>query len=204
MWEALVIRSRASYNPLPVQFILASASPRRKELLSNAGFDFETRVSHVEEVHRAGETPEEYVSRLARDKALAVAGLVVSGSLVLGADTEVVIDGQILGKPRNAEDAARMLRLLAGQVHLVITGVCLASAPDRIVSSKHAVTSVTFCRLDDQEIRDYVQSDEPLDKAGAYAIQGLASKFVTHIEGSYSNVMGLPIHVVYEMLKPFG
>jgi len=186
-----------------MHFILASASPRRKELLISAGFDFETRASAIEEVHRPGETPEEYVSRLATDKALAIARLAASGSLVLGADTEVVIDGLILGKPRNADDATRMLRLLAGRVHVVITGVCLASAPDRIEASKHAVTSVTFRALDEREIHDYVQSGEPLDKAGAYGIQGLASKFVTRIEGSYFNVMGLPVHLVYEMLKPY-
>jgi septum formation protein len=186
-----------------MHFILASASPRRRELLISAGFDFETCASHIEEVHRPGETPEEYVSRLATDKALAVARLAASGSLVLGADTEVVIDGLILGKPRDGDDATRMLRLLAGRVHVVITGVCLASAPDHIEASKAAVTNVTFRALDEREIHDYVQSGEPLDKAGAYGIQGLASKFVTRIEGSYFNVMGLPVHLVYEMLKPY-
>jgi len=186
-----------------MHFILASASPRRKELLTNAGFDFEARASYIEEVHRPGETPGEYVSRLAAGKALTVASQVAPRRLVLGADTEVVIDGQILGKPRDAADAARMVRLLAGKTHRVITGVCLVSAPDRIEASNVAVTSVTFCSLDEQEICDYVASGEPNDKAGAYAIQGLASRFVTHIEGSYFNVMGLPIHLVYEMLKPF-
>jgi len=186
-----------------MHFILASSSPRRKELLLKAGFDFETRASHIEEIHRAGETAEEYVSRLAADKARAIARSVPPGSLVLGADTEVVIEGQILGKPVDADDAARMLQLLAGRVHRVITGVCLVTAPDRLEALKHAVTGVTFRALDEQEIRDYVQSGEPMDKAGAYAVQGLASKFVTRIEGSYFNVMGLPVHLVYEMLKPF-
>lgn len=195
--------SRPSIIALQMRFILASGSPRRRELLLKAGFDFETRVSHVEEMHRAGESPEQYVSRLAADKTLAVAKSASPGSLVLGADTEVVIDGQILGKPADSEDAARMLQLLAGRVHRVITGICLVTAPHRIEALKHDVTSVTFRAMDEEEIRDYVASGEPMDKAGAYGIQGLASKFVTRIEGSYFNVMGLPVHLVYEMLKPF-
>ncbi len=186
-----------------MHLILASHSPRRVELLSSAGFDFEARASHVEEVHCPGESPEDYVTRLARDKAWAVARSAPPGSLVLGADTEVVIDGQILGKPTGPENAARMLRLLAGCVHRVITGVCLIVAPDSVQALKHETTFVTFAPMDEQEISDYVQSGEPMDKAGAYAVQGLAARFVTRIEGSYSNVVGLPISLVYQVLKPF-
>jgi septum formation protein len=186
-----------------MRLILASNSARRGELLRSAGFDFEVRVSHVEEVHRAGESAEDYVMRLAGDKAGAVARSAPAGRLVLGADTEVVIDGQILGKPTDFDDAARMLHLLAGRVHRVITGVCLMVAPDSLKTLKHEITFVTFASMDEREIQDYVQSAEPMDKAGAYAVQGLAGRFVTRIEGSYSNVVGLPISLVYEILKPF-
>jgi septum formation protein len=186
-----------------MRLILASNSPRRKELLLNAGFDFEIRASRVEEIRREGEAAEEFVCRLARDKASAVASSAPAGSLVLGADTVVVIDDQILGKPASPDAAARMLRLLAGRTHRVITGVCLILAPRRIAALKHEVTRVTFSALDEKEIRDYVTSGEPMDKAGAYGIQRLASKFVTCVEGSYFNVMGLPVHLVYDMLKPF-
>ena len=171
--------------------------------MRSAGFDFEARVSHVEEVHRAGEPAEDYVMRLACDKAAAVARAAPADSLVLGADTEVVIDGQILGKPNDLDDAARMLRLLAGHIHRVITGVCLIVAPESRHALRHEITFVTFAPMGEGEIRDYVQSGEPMDKAGAYAVQGLAGRFVTRIEGSYSNVVGLPISLVYEILKPF-
>lgn len=186
-----------------MQLILASKSPRREELLRRAGFTFETRASRVDEIYQAGESAEEFTSRIARNKARAVAASSQPADLVLGADTVVVVDGQILGKPAGPDDAARMLRQLAGRSHRVITAVCLVFAPDRIEALKTEVTLVTFAPLDEQAIRDYVQSGEPMDKAGAYAIQGLASKFVARIEGSYSNVVGLPIHLVYEILKPF-
>jgi len=185
-----------------MQLILASKSPRREELLRRAGFSFETRASHVDEIRHAGETAEEFTCRIAGDKARAVAAFAQPGDLVLGADTVVVVDGQILGKPASSDDAERMLGQLAGRTHRVITGVCLIVGPDRVEALKSEVTLVTFAPLDEQEIRDYVQSGEPMDKAGAYAIQGLASKFVTRIEGSYSNVVGLPIHLVNEILKP--
>ena len=185
-----------------MHLILASDSPRRKELLRSAGFNFEARASHVEEVCFPGESAEEFVCRTARDKAQAVAAFIQAGSVVLGADTVVVVDAHILGKPAGSADAARMLRQLAGSTHRVITGVCLIIAPDRVEALKHETTFVTFSSMSEAEIRDYVQSGEPLDKAGAYGIQGLASNFVTRIEGSYSNVVGLPIHLVYEMLKP--
>lgn len=186
-----------------MRLILASKSPRREELLRRAGFTFETRVSQIDEIPQVGESAEEFTCRIACDKARAVAAFAQPGNLVLGADTVVVVDGQILGKPAGPDDAARMVRQLAGRTHRVITGVCLVLVPDRVEALKTEVTLVTFVPLEEQEIQDYVQSGESMDKAGAYAIQGLASKFVARIEGSYSNVVGLPIHLVYEILKPF-
>ncbi|MGO8788538.1 MAG: Maf family protein [Terriglobia bacterium] len=185
-----------------MSFFLASSSPRRMELLRNAGFHFEVIPSGIDEGEPIpGEIPEEYARRLARAKALQVAATSPSGSLVLGADTIVTINGLILGKPTGPLDATRMLRLLSGQTHEVITAICLVSAPDRIEGLKHEATFVTFCNLNEEEIRAYVASHEPFDKAGAYAIQGLASKFVTHISGCYFNVVGLPVPLLYETLK---
>ena len=188
-----------------MNLLLASNSPRRTELLRNAGFHFEVIPSGVDEgVPNPGELPEEYARRLARAKALHVAATSPSGRLVLGADTVVTINGLILGKPSGPLDATRMLRLLSGQTHEVITAICLVRAPDRIEALDHEATFVTFCELNEEEIRAYVDSHEPLDKAGAYAIQGLASKFVTHISGCYFNVVGLPISLLYEILKTLG
>lgn len=185
----------------PMRLILASASPRRRELLRQAGFDFETRPSGVQELRRVGESAEDFARRVAREKALEVAKLSPPGRLVLGADTVVAMNGEILGKPLDADDAARMLQLLAGRTHTVITGVCLIQAPGYLVALRHAATRVGFRPLDEKEIRDYVQSGEPMDKAGAYGIQGLASKFVSRIDGCYFNVVGLPISLVVEMLQ---
>lgn len=173
-------------------------------MLWKAGFDFEVRPSKVGETRLPNETAEEFTARLAREKALEVATTAPRDGLVLGVDTVVVLDGKILGKPTGSEDAARMLRMLSGSTHLVITGVCLVRAPDRVEALRHDTTLVTFRSLDEQEILSYIASGEPFDKAGAYAIQGLASKFVTRIEGSYFNVMGLPVALVYELLKSYG
>jgi len=136
------------------------------------------------------------------DKALAVAAEAPPGSLILGADTIVVADHEILGKPADASDALRMLRMLSGRTHRVITGVCIVRAPGSIEAVKHETTHVTFRSLDESEIAAYVASGEPLDKAGAYGIQGQASKFVTRVEGCYFNVVGLPLSLVYGLLKP--
>jgi len=184
-----------------MHLILASASPRRRDLLRNAGFDFEVRPSEIVEVIRPGELPEEFARRAAREKATQIAAAAPRGRLVLGADTVVVIDGQTLGKPSDPPDATRMLRLLSGRTHQVHTGICLVRAPAEIEALEHETTLVTFRELDEKEIRDYVESGEPWDKAGAYAIQGLASKFITRISGCYSNVVGLPVALVYEILK---
>jgi septum formation protein len=188
-----------------MKLLLASNSPRRIELLRNAGFEFEVIPSGIDEgLPIPGDLPEDYARRVARAKALHVASRSPAGSLVLGADTIVTIGGLILGKPSGPFDATRMLHLLSGQTHEVITAICLVSAPDQIAALKHETTFVTFCELNDDEIRAYVASHEPFDKAGAYAIQGLASKFVTRISGCYFNVVGLPVSLVYEILKSIG
>lgn len=177
-------------------FVLASGSPRRAELLRAAGFEFAIRVADVDESVLPNELPRDYVARLSREKALAVAA---EDEIVLGADTTVVVQDEIIGKPENAEDAARMLRMLSGQWHDVLTGVSVVR--NNQVRSEVAVTRVKFVELSEDEIGWYVASGEPMDKAGAYGIQGCASRFVERIEGSYSNVVGLPVQMVYEMLK---
>jgi nucleoside triphosphate pyrophosphatase len=187
-----------------IRLILASNSPRRRELLRNAGFRFDVRPSGIEETRLPGESPEDFARRMARDKALDVAQMSNRGSLVLGADTVVAINGEILEKPVDAADAARMLRTLSGRTHRVITGICLARAPETVLAWTHETTSVTFRNLTDDEINHYVASGEPFDKAGGYAIQGLASRFVTRIEGCYFNVVGLPIPLVYEIVESIG
>jgi len=180
--------------------VLASQSPRRKEILAQAGIPFVVRVSGIEEVRGPDEAPEAYVERLAREKASAVEAL--EEDYVLAADTTVVIDGHVLEKPRNQEDAAAMLRLLSGRRHAVLTGVCLRHQ-GRLHSGVEA-TEVRFAELSEEEITRYAGSGEPMDKAGAYAIQGLASKFIRGIEGCYFNVVGLPVRRVYEMLRAAG
>lgn len=181
--------------------ILASHSPRRQELLKNAGINFIAQPAEVDEARHSGEMAEEYVRRLAREKTLHVAQAAPPGTLVLGADTTVVAAGQTLGKPRDAEDARRMLRLLSGATHRVITGICFVRAPEKIEALRHETTTVVFQALTEEEIEHYVASGEVLDKAGAYGIQGLASRFVTRIEGCFFNVVGLPISQVYEVLR---
>ena len=180
-----------------LELVLASQSPRRRELLAVAGFRFTVRVKPVEELRRANESPIDYARRLARDKAESVWER--SGEIVLGADTIVVIDDQVLEKPADANDARAMLRLLAGREPTVITGICLLHDNGAIVD--HAATEVRFAPLTDAEIADYIASGEPMDKAGAYAIQGLASKFVESVHGCYFNVMGLPLSLVYRHWK---
>jgi septum formation protein len=186
-----------------MRLILASSSPRRQELLYQSGFEFEVRPARVQEVRRAGEKAEEFARRLAREKALEVARSAPADSLVLGADTVVVVNTEILGKPADAEDVARMLRMLSGVTHRVVTAVCLVKPPDHVRALSHEATLVTFRTLEEQEIREYISTGEPFDKAGAYAVQGIASKFVACIEGDHSNVVGLPVRLVKELLKPF-
>jgi nucleoside triphosphate pyrophosphatase len=184
-----------------IRLILASNSPRRRELLQNAGFQFDVRPSGIEENRLPNEPPEEFARRLARDKALDVARQSSPGNFVLGADTVVAVNGEILEKPLDAADAARMLRTLSGRTHRVITGVCLVRAPEAVLAWTHETTSVTFRDLSEEEIEGYVESGEPFDKAGGYAIQGLASRFAPRIEGCYFNVVGLPIPLVYKIVQ---
>jgi septum formation protein len=180
-----------------VDLILASQSPRRAELLRIAGFSFTVRARPVEEVRQPREEPIDYVRRLAREKA--EAAWEQGDDIVLGADTIVIVDGQVLEKPRDFDDARRMLAALSGRTHTVITGICLRHSVGAIVDAES--TLVHFVALTKDEIDAYVASGEPMDKAGAYAIQGLAAKFVDRIEGCYFNVMGLPLACVYRHWK---
>jgi septum formation protein len=182
--------------------VLASASPRRQELLRNAGISFVVKPADIDETPLPNESPRDCAERLAREKALAVSKT-RPNDLVLGADTIVVVDDVILGKPRDADDACRMLRLLSGRVHQVITGVCLvkSGARDQGVVTSSETTLVTMIELPDDEIEKYVATGEPMDKAGAYAIQGMASRWIPRVEGDYSNVVGLPVALVYRMLR---
>jgi septum formation protein len=180
--------------------VLASKSPRRAEILRAAGLPFVVRPADVHEQRRAGESPANYARRLAIDKAAAVE--IAAGEVVLAADTIVVVDDVVLEKPYDDADARRMLALLSGRTHEVITGVCLRFGLRSVVDA--AVTRVAFAPLTPEEIDAYVASGEPMDKAGAYAIQGLASKFIERIEGDYFNVVGLPVALVYRHLRQFG
>jgi septum formation protein len=180
--------------------ILASGSPRRAELLRAAGIAFEASPPAVDESLRADESPEQYVRRLAVDKAETGARR-HPGRVVLGADTTVVFDGEVLGKPVDGADAARMLRTLSGRTHQVITGVAVAGPAGTLEAA--AFTEVAIRALTDEEIAQYIASGEPMDKAGAYAIQGRAAAFVTRVDGSYTNVVGLPVALVCRLLMGY-
>jgi septum formation protein len=200
--------------------VLASASPRRSQLLTQAGFTFEVRPAHIPEEPMPGEDPIAYVTRLAREKAQVVFDEIAAGApgqaanaatpgaidihslAVLGADTTVTLDGQILGKPEDAVDAARILRLLSGRSHRVITGVALVTHEAVEVAAE--VTAVQFLTLSEEEIAAYIETGEPMDKAGAYGIQGLAARWIPRVEGCYFNVMGLPLALVATMLEGRG
>jgi septum formation protein len=178
--------------------VLASSSPRRAELLRSAGIPFATQPSDVDETARPGERPLDYALRMAREKAHAVAALRPNDT-VLGADTIVVVDNDILGKPRDADDARAMLRRLSGRWHEVTSAVCLVvDGRERL---EHATTRVEFSALSDDDIAGYVALGEPMDKAGAYGIQGIAARWIPRIEGDYSNVVGLPVALVWRMLR---
>jgi septum formation protein len=180
--------------------VLASKSPRRAEILRAAGLPFVVRPADIDEQRGDGESPTDYARRLAIDKAGAVH--IETGEIVLGADTIVVVDDVVLEKPADDADACRMLQSLSGRTHEVITGICLRSGVRSIADT--AVTHVAFSPLKPEEIDAYVASGEPMDKAGAYGIQGLASKFIERIEGDYFNVVGLPVSLVFRHLKQFG
>jgi septum formation protein len=183
--------------------VLASASPRRRELLTQAGYTFVVHPAHIPEDQLPNEDPVAYVTRLAREKAQAVSAEFSSKApaplQVLGADTTVTLDEHILGKPEDSADAARMLRLLSGRTHRVITGIAVVTATSTEAAAES--TEVTFTTLSDEEIATYIATGEPIDKAGAYAIQGLAARWIPRIEGCYFNVVGLPIARVSSLLK---
>lgn len=181
--------------------ILASASPRRRALLTAAGIDHVVEAANVDETLRLGELPSAYAERLARDKAEAV-GLRHPGATVLGADTVVVVDSQVLGKPVDAEDARRMLAQLSGREHVVLTAVAVACGG--ALQSSVAETSVRMRAMSAAEIAEYVETGEPMDKAGAYAIQGGAAGFIEQISGEFDNVVGLPVSVVRRLLSTVG
>jgi septum formation protein len=193
--------------------VLASASPRRQELLRAAGIAITVQPTNIPEVPLDGETPKVFAERLAREKAWAIFKQ-KPNDFVLGADTVVVVAKEILGKPTSAADAARMLRLLSGRTHQVTTGVCLmgprqaaslegnaGGKGEALGDTRSETTLVTMNEFSDDEIQGYIATGEPMDKAGAYAIQGMASRWIPKVEGDYSNVVGLPIALVYRMLR---
>lgn len=189
-----------------MRLYLASASPRRQELLRQLGIAFEAIPSNIEERPQPGESARDYVARVARDKARHVRDAIVSRGLsrhpVLGADTEVVIDGEIIGKPQDSAHGQALLRRLSGRVHEVLTGICLIHQHG--IEEALSVTEVRFGRLSDADIARYWATGEPGDKAGGYAIQGRAAAFIERIEGSYSGVVGMPLYELNELLKRIG
>jgi septum formation protein len=197
---ALKMENRGNYS---IKLILASGSPRRREILAGLGADLIVMPSQINEDILAGENAEDYVLRLARDKACDIARNFSDG-LVIGADTTVVLEQQILGKPKNREDARRMIVLLAGKWHEVLTGLSVIDAASARAESEICRTRVKFCPLSAAEIEWYLNTDEPFDKAGAYAIQGYGSIFVEQIEGNYLNVVGLPVTLLRLLLQRLG
>lgn len=189
------------------KIILASGSPRRKELLLQIGIVPEIIVSHVEE-KITSDIPAEVVMSLAEQKAVDVAKEMLEGTVILGSDTVVAADGKILGKPKSHEEAYEMIRSLAGRSHQVYTGVCLVKKgpegeADTVVSF-YDETDVNVSPMTEKEIREYADSEEPMDKAGSYAVQGFFARYIDGLKGSYANVMGLPVHLVYQELKKLG
>jgi septum formation protein len=190
-----------------MKLILASASPRRAEILRDAGFSFEIAQTNVDETRLRGETARAVTRRLAEAKALAVAeklGAAPQQAIVIGADTIVEVQGRLLGKPGSVKGAREMLLKLSGKTHRVVTSVAVLRLPDRARKSVTESTRVRFARISPREIADYVATGEPLDKAGAYAVQGIGERFIERIEGCYFNVVGLPLARLYPMLVSFG
>ncbi|HEX7706295.1 MAG TPA: Maf family protein [Thermoanaerobaculia bacterium] len=184
-------------------FILASASPRRRELLASIGLEFEVRPSNIPEVRQEGEAPEEYVARLSREKAQALAAA-YPASWIIAADTTVLLGDELLEKPVDGRDAQRMLAAIAGRTHIVYTGVTLQNAGRGHHDTRIAESEVRMLPLSAEEIEWYVGTGEPLDKAGAYAVQGVGAMFIESIHGSYTNVVGLPLATLYQMLRRAG
>ena len=186
-----------------MKFILASSSPRRRELLNSIGLDFDVLPSHVPEVHQEGEAPEEYVARLSRDKAHALS-VQYPAHWVIAADTTVLLGDQLLEKPADTKDAERMLAVIAGKTHIVYTGVTLECADREYRDTRVAESEVRMLPLSQREIEWYVATGEPLDKAGAYAVQGIGAMFIDSIHGSYTNVVGLPLATLFQMMRKAG
>ena len=197
----------ASHSLDAMKLILASSSPRRAEILRNAGIEFEVRPADVEEFSVPNESPEEMVVRLAQAKAGLVAREFGGGRdavIVLGADTAVVLDHKIFGKPGDAASARSMLEALSGRTHRVLTGISLLSIPNAAMRAAFESTEVTLAPLTHEEMEDYIRSGEPFDKAGGYAIQGRAGCYITRVEGCFFNVVGLPLARLYALLRSLG
>lgn len=189
------------------KLILASSSPRRADILRNAGLAFESHATHIDETRRPRESARAYVARLAAAKARHASDRIKHKkirAIIIAADTAVVARGKILGKPSDVRDARQMLRLLSGRTHTVLTGVSIVALPGGAESHHVESTRVQFVRLTAAEIDDYIATGEPFGKAGAYAIQGIAGRYVTHLEGCYFNVMGLPLAAIWRMLRACG
>ena len=190
-----------------MKIILASSSPRRAEVLRDAGISFEIRATHVDEAECQGESAQAMVARLAEAKARAAAEQIQGGesnAIVVGADTTVELEGEILGKPRDAAHAREMLTALSERTHRVLTGIFLLRLPDSATRAAVETTSVTFVPLQRGEIDAYVAGGEPIDKAGAYGIQGVAGRYISRIDGCYFNVVGLPLARLYTLLRELG
>src|SRR5215472_18725532 len=187
-----------------MRLVLASASPRRAEILRDAGYHFTVLSSAIDETPHPEESPEDLVLRLAQTKADLAAARAVGPAILIAADTEVVLDGRVFGKPRSSDDARRMLTKLSGRTHAVLTGVCLIRLPDAERISFVETTLVTFSPLSEEEITRYLATGEPHDKAGAYAIQGYAARYIPRIEGCYFNVVGLPLARLQHSLTELG
>lgn len=186
------------------KLILASSSPRRAQILRDSGFVFQIISSALDETPFAGESPRDLVRRLAENKAQLVAQRCVGPALIIAADTLVAVDSNILGKPRDADEAREMLRQISGRTHDVHTGLAVLRLPDETFRLELETTAVSFAPLSEDEINSYISSGEPFGKAGAYAVQGRGARFVTRIEGSYFNVVGLPLACLYRVLRELG
>jgi nucleoside triphosphate pyrophosphatase len=186
-----------------MRFILASSSPRRRELLASVGVDFDVVPSHVPEEHQPGEAPEEYVARLSREKANAI-GEQHPSRWIIAADTTVLLGEQLLEKPLDQHDAVRMLSLIAGRTHTVYTGVTLQNTERKYHDTRVAESEVRMLPLPPEDVEWYVRTGEPMDKAGAYAVQGIGAMFIDSIHGSYTNVVGLPLAMLFQMLRKAG
>jgi septum formation protein len=186
-----------------MRFILASASPRRRELLASINLEFDVVPSHIPEVCGDGESPEEYVARLSRDKAAAIAAK-HDEAWIIAADTTVLLGDELLEKPADDADARRMLATIAGKTHVVYSGVTLQNAARGWRDTRVAESEVRMLPLDERDIAWYVSTGEPLDKAGAYAVQGIGAMFIDSIHGSYANVVGLPLALLFQMLRRAG